>query len=86
MTTDTAVRVTRIVVQDKGACKTTLIDYDNPPTTTAVPLDQVPYLDFPELKFNLHESTQMPFRYVSDESGNPIMPEVSQQVPPQSRF
>ncbi|KAF4345440.1 carboxypeptidase D [Fusarium beomiforme] len=56
MTTDTAVRVTRIVVQDK------------------VPLDQVPYLDFPELKFNEHESTEMPFRYVKGEDGKPIMP------------
>lgn len=36
----------------------------------------VPYLDFPELKFNEHESTQMPFRYVRGEDGKPIMPEV----------
>lgn len=36
-------------------------------------------MDFPELKFNEHESTQMPFRYVVDEEGNPIMPEVRQQ-------
>ncbi|KAF7543249.1 hypothetical protein G7Z17_g10892 [Cylindrodendrum hubeiense] len=56
MTTDTAVRVTRIVVQDKVA------------------LDQVPYVDFPELKFNKHESTEMPFRYVKTEDGKPIMP------------
>ncbi|KAF4439816.1 carboxypeptidase D [Fusarium austroafricanum] len=56
MTTDTAVRVTRTVVQDK------------------VPLDQVPYLDFPELKFNEHESTEMPFRYVKGDDGKPIMP------------
>ncbi|KAL2111525.1 hypothetical protein VUR80DRAFT_9879 [Thermomyces stellatus] len=57
MTTDTAVRVTRIVVQDK------------------VPLDQVPYDDFPELKFNNNESTEMPFRYVKGNDGKPIMPE-----------
>ncbi|KAH7149338.1 SAM-dependent RNA methyltransferase [Dactylonectria estremocensis] len=56
MTTDTAVRVTRIVVQDKVA------------------LGQVPYVDFPELKFNEHESTEMPFRYVKTEDGKPIMP------------
>ncbi|KAF4455520.1 carboxypeptidase D [Fusarium albosuccineum] len=56
MTTDTAVRVTRIVVQDK------------------VPLGEVSYLDFPELKFNEHESTEMPFRYVKGEDGKPIMP------------
>ncbi|KOS20097.1 Uncharacterized protein ESCO_006225 [Escovopsis weberi] len=44
---------------------------DDPPR---VPLDQVPYVDYPELKFNEHESTEMPFRYVRDEDGKPIMP------------
>ncbi|KAL5614742.1 hypothetical protein BROUX41_004836 [Berkeleyomyces rouxiae] len=57
MTTDTAVRVTRKVVEEK------------------IPLDEVPVVDHPELKFNEHESTQMPFRYVIDDAGNPIMPE-----------
>ncbi|KAM4065644.1 putative SAM-dependent RNA methyltransferase [Hirsutella rhossiliensis] len=57
MTTDTAVRVTRMVVQDKVA------------------LDQIPYVDFPELQFNDHESTEMPFRYVVDENREPIMPQ-----------
>ena len=36
----------------------------------------VPYVDHPELKFNDKESTQMPFRYVTDKDGKPIMPEV----------
>ncbi|PGH05609.1 hypothetical protein AJ80_08301 [Polytolypa hystricis UAMH7299] len=57
MTTDTAVRVTRIVTHDK------------------VPLDDIPYVDYPELKLNEHESTEMPFRYVKGEDGKPIMPE-----------
>ncbi|KAK5059898.1 hypothetical protein LTR84_009781 [Exophiala bonariae] len=57
MTTDTAVRVTRMVVLDK------------------VPLDQIPSVDFPELKLNEHETTEMPFRYVTDSTGKPIMPE-----------
>lgn len=39
-------------------------------------LTTVPYVDHPELKFNEHESTQMPFRYVTDKDGKPIMPEV----------
>ncbi|KAK0720699.1 SAM-dependent RNA methyltransferase [Lasiosphaeris hirsuta] len=56
MTTDTAVRVTRMVVEDK----TRLLD--------------VPYLDYPELRFNEHESTEMPFRYVAGTDGKPIMP------------
>ncbi|RDA94642.1 hypothetical protein CP533_2491 [Ophiocordyceps camponoti-saundersi (nom. inval.)] len=56
MTTDTAVRVTRMVVQDRIA------------------LSDIPFIDFPELKLNDHESTEMPFRYVVDEQGKPIMP------------
>jgi ribosome biogenesis SPOUT family RNA methylase Rps3 len=58
MTTDTAVRVTRIVIQDH------------------IPLDKIEYVDHPELKINQHESTQMPFRYVKGELGEPVMPEV----------
>ncbi|KAB5515236.1 SAM-dependent RNA methyltransferase [Coniochaeta sp. 2T2.1] len=57
MTTDTAVRVTRIVVEQR------------------IPVAEVPYVDFPELKFNDHESTEMPFRYVKTAEGRPIMPE-----------
>ena len=59
MTTDTAVRVTRMVVQD------------------GLRLDQVPYVDNPEIHTGDHESTQMPFRYVRGENGQPVMPEVS---------
>ncbi|CAJ2503312.1 Uu.00g107060.m01.CDS01 [Anthostomella pinea] len=57
MTTDTAVRVTRMVVEEQFT------------------LDTVPYLDFPELKFNEHESSQMPFRYVKSPDEQPVMPE-----------
>lgn len=56
MTTDTAVRVTRMVIQQQ------------------LPLTEIPYTDHPELKINEHESTQMPFRYVKTEDGQPIMP------------
>jgi len=38
-------------------------------------LEEIPYIDFPELKLDEHESTEMPFRYVTDTEGNPIMPE-----------
>ena len=41
-----------------------------------VALDKIPYVDFPELKLSKHESTEMPFRYVIGEDGQPIMPEV----------
>ncbi|RYP45418.1 hypothetical protein DL768_008240 [Monosporascus sp. mg162] len=57
MTTDTAVRVTRMVVEEQYT------------------LNTIPYVDFPELKFNEHESTQMPFRYVKGPDGKPIMPD-----------
>ncbi|KAK3996740.1 hypothetical protein QBC44DRAFT_355455 [Cladorrhinum sp. PSN332] len=59
MTTDTAVRVTRLVVQGK------------------IPLDKIDYVNEPELVFNKHESTKMPFRYVIGEDGKPIMPELN---------
>jgi ribosome biogenesis SPOUT family RNA methylase Rps3 len=59
MTTDTAVRVTRMIVQDKVA------------------LEKISYVDNPELRVDEHESTEMPFRYVKDKDGKPIMPEVS---------
>ena len=60
MTTDTAVRVTRMVVLD------------------LIPLTSINYVDFPEIKVSVHESVQMPFRYVRDKvNGEPVMPEVS---------
>lgn len=37
-------------------------------------LDAISYIDFPELKLDYHESTEMPFRYVVDQNGDPIMP------------
>jgi ribosome biogenesis SPOUT family RNA methylase Rps3 len=58
MTTDTAVRVTRMVIEGQ------------------VELDQIPFVDFPELKLDRHETTQMPFRYVKGSDGKPVMPEV----------
>ena len=43
-----------------------------------VPLEEIPYLDYPELLINDHERTEMPFRYVKDADGKPIMPDVSE--------
>ncbi|RWA07488.1 hypothetical protein EKO27_g7620 [Xylaria grammica] len=57
MTTDTAVRVTRMVIDEQFT------------------LNMVPYLDHPDLKINEHESTEMPFRYVKGDDGEPVMPE-----------
>ncbi|KAH9810038.1 putative SAM-dependent RNA methyltransferase [Teratosphaeria destructans] len=57
MTTDTAARVTRIVVQQGKR------------------LDQIPFIDRPEIKLGEMESVGMPFKYVTGEDGKPIMPE-----------
>ncbi|KAI9796379.1 MAG: hypothetical protein M1835_004232 [Candelina submexicana] len=65
MTTDTAVRVTRTVVQDK-----------------AVALADIPYIDHPELQIDEHESSEMPFRYMTDRNNQPITPEVSRSFRP----
>ncbi|KAG0174806.1 hypothetical protein DFQ28_004457 [Apophysomyces sp. BC1034] len=48
MTTDTAVNVTKRVVEDR------------------IPLDEVPYIDHPEIRFSRHESVTMPFRYIAE--------------------
>lgn len=40
-------------------------------------LCDIDYIDFPELKFSKYESVEMPFRYVKDPKGQPILPEVS---------
>ena len=75
MTTDTAVRVTRLVIEEKGFCETLKLLIR--PLNCPVPLNDIPYIDEPELRIDEHESTVMPFRYVKDAEGKPIMPQVS---------
>ena len=41
-----------------------------------MPLEQISYIDDPEILINEHERTEMPFRYVKGEDGEPIMPRV----------
>lgn len=77
MTTDTAVRVTRMVIEEqckyqRAMKRKSILKVTNPDT-----LGNIPYTDHPNLKFSDHESTEMPFRYVKDKDGKPIMPEVS---------
>lgn len=74
MTTDTAVRVTREVVWTKQGKQTAC--RPSAAMTLRVSLDQLSYVDHPELKINRHESTQMPFRYIKGANGEPVMPEV----------
>ena len=40
-------------------------------------MDKIPYVDHPEIKVSKNESTEMPFRYVINDAGEPIMPPVS---------
>jgi ribosome biogenesis SPOUT family RNA methylase Rps3 len=40
-----------------------------------VRLEDIAYVDFPELQLDEHESTEMPFRYMTDKQGKLIMPE-----------
>lgn len=35
----------------------------------------IKFIDYPEIRFNKHEATEMPFRYVLDTSGTPIFPD-----------
>ncbi|PCH36884.1 DUF431-domain-containing protein [Wolfiporia cocos MD-104 SS10] len=56
MTTDTALGVTKLVVQDK------------------IPLSKIPYVDHPTIVFNSKESVEMPFKYIADKRGEPILP------------
>lgn len=57
MTTDTALGVTKLVIQDQQ------------------PIDQIPFIDDPTIKFDDNESVEMPFRYVKDQAtGQPILP------------
>lgn len=43
-------------------------------------LKDIPYIDYPEIRIDEHEITEMPFRYVKDADGKPVMPEVSPHV------
>ena len=77
MTTDTAVRVTRTIIQDKGAGAPKSGHRERQGTEPSlVPLGQIDYIDYPEIKIDEHESTEMPFRYMARKDGSPIMPEV----------
>lgn len=79
MTTDTAVRVTRTVVQQKGSNPLafwSLTRDERGLIRLVVRLEDIPYVDHPELRIDEHESTEMPFRYVKGDDGLPVMPKV----------
>ncbi|KAI5951775.1 hypothetical protein KGF54_004850 [Candida jiufengensis] len=37
--------------------------------------EDIKFLDYPEIKYNKYESTEMPFRYIVDDNNEPILPE-----------
>uniref|UniRef100_D8PMX9 DUF431-domain-containing protein n=2 Tax=Schizophyllum commune (strain H4-8 / FGSC 9210) TaxID=578458 RepID=D8PMX9_SCHCM len=37
------------------------------------PIDEIPYVDMPTIRFNAKESVEMPFRYIS-RNGEPVLP------------
>ncbi|EHN00246.1 YOR021C-like protein [Saccharomyces cerevisiae x Saccharomyces kudriavzevii VIN7] len=37
--------------------------------------ENIKFIDYPEFRFNRNEATEMPFRYVLDKEGKPILPE-----------
>lgn len=36
--------------------------------------EDIKFIDYPEIKYNRYESTEMPFRYILDKEGTPILP------------
>lgn len=40
-----------------------------------IEFDKIKFLDYPEIKYNKYESTEMPFRYIVDDKDEPILPE-----------
>ncbi|KAI5964910.1 uncharacterized protein KGF55_001981 [Candida pseudojiufengensis] len=37
--------------------------------------EDIQFLDYPEIKYNKYESTEMPFRYIVNDKNEPILPE-----------
>ncbi|OLL26801.1 Protein arginine N-methyltransferase SFM1 [Neolecta irregularis DAH-3] len=44
-------------------------------TRDKIPINEIPYIDFPELRFSKHEAVEMPFRYIQGNDAQPVLPE-----------
>lgn len=44
------------------------------------PLEEIPWIDNPEIKVSRVESVEMPFRYVKGKNGEITVPEVSRET------
>lgn len=40
-----------------------------------IKFEDITFIDYPEIRFNRYEATEMPFRYVMDKTGKPILPD-----------
>lgn len=40
-----------------------------------IKFEDIKFIDYPEIRYNKYESTEMPFRYILDSEGTPILPE-----------
>jgi ribosome biogenesis SPOUT family RNA methylase Rps3 len=74
MTTDTAVTCTQRVIATQSESKSASWGRI---LTDSASLDQLDYIDHPTIQFNIHESTQMPFRYLTEMNNKerPLMPD-----------
>jgi ribosome biogenesis SPOUT family RNA methylase Rps3 len=48
----------------------------------AAPLEEIPWIDNPEIKVSRVESVEMPFRYVKGKNGEITVPEVNRKTLP----
>lgn len=90
MTTDTAARVTRIVIRDQSeypaSCHPILVRAEHSCIIQTERLQDISYVDRPDIKISADsdvkkgarpsESINMPFKYVKADDGKPVMPKV----------
>ena len=74
MTTDTALGVTKLCVQDQSTPPLPPPAHETDEKLCPVPMDKIPFIDSPTIRFDEVESVEMPFRYVRDSEGEPILP------------
>lgn len=74
MTTDTALGVTKRVVEDGIAINLPSEEKGAEHAESSGPNGSMEWITHPELNFGNGESVQMPFRYMADQKKDPIMP------------
>ncbi|PWN35504.1 uncharacterized protein FA14DRAFT_43002 [Meira miltonrushii] len=85
MTTDTALGVTKRVVEDGIAINLPKEDVGSENTEKQGPGGSMAWITHPELKFGAGESVTMPFRYMVADNNAPITPQTRPLMPPGMR-